>query len=92
MGDKVEMPGLSSGAQFSRISPVTMPAKELSPTPWPITGTLDLHLFRLKEVGDLLPEQVQVERRKRGILQVRIVHGKGRENQDLRRERRWPVP
>ena len=54
--------------------------KEPSPTPepaqWPINGTLDLHLFQPKEVGDLVPEYL-AERRKRGILQVRIVHGKG---------------
>ena len=53
-----------------------MPANEPSPTPWPIDGTLDLHLFQPKEVGDLLPEYL-AECRKRGILQVRIVHGKG---------------
>ncbi len=53
-----------------------MLAKEPNPTHWPITGTLDLHLFQPKEVGDLLPEYLE-ECRKRGILQVRIVHGKG---------------
>lgn len=57
-----------------------MPDKETSlapePAEWPITGTLDLHLFRPKEVGDLLPEYL-AECRKRGILQVRLIHGKG---------------
>ena len=47
-----------------------------NPTPWPITSTLDLHLFQAREVGDLVPEYL-AECRKRGILQVRIVHGKG---------------
>ena len=40
------------------------------------TGTLDLHLFQPREVDDLVPEYL-TECRKRGILQVRIVHGKG---------------
>ena len=47
-----------------------------APQEWPITGTLDLHLFKPKEVGDLVPEYLE-ECRKRGILRVRIVHGKG---------------
>lgn len=53
-----------------------MPASTSNPAHWPITGTLDLHLFWPKEVGDLLPEYLD-ECRTRGILQVRIVHGKG---------------
>ncbi|MDD4118526.1 MAG: Smr/MutS family protein [Kiritimatiellae bacterium] len=52
------------------------PDTALEPAEWPITGTLDLHLFPPKEVGDLLPEYV-AECRKRGIRQVRIIHGKG---------------
>lgn len=47
-----------------------------NPTHWPIDGTLDLHLFQPKEVGDLVPGYLD-ECRKRGILQVRIIHGKG---------------
>jgi dsDNA-specific endonuclease/ATPase MutS2 len=43
---------------------------------WPITGTLDLHLFQPRDVGDLVPTYLD-ECRKRGILQVRIIHGKG---------------
>lgn len=53
-----------------------MPANEPNPAQWPIDGTLDLHLFKPAEVGDLVPEYL-AECRKRGILQVRIVHGKG---------------
>jgi DNA-nicking Smr family endonuclease len=42
----------------------------------PIDGTLDLHTFAPREVKDLLPEYLH-ECQVRGILQVRIVHGKG---------------
>lgn len=52
------------------------PAPNPEPHEWPITGTLDLHLFKPKEVGDLVPTYLD-ECRKRGILQVRIIHGKG---------------
>jgi DNA-nicking Smr family endonuclease len=44
--------------------------------PLPITGELDLHTFRPREVGSLVPEYL-AECRVRGILTVRIVHGKG---------------
>lgn len=44
--------------------------------PFPIDGTLDLHTFRPDEVKDLVPEYL-AECRKQGILQVRIIHGKG---------------
>lgn len=42
----------------------------------PIDGTLDLHTFRPAEVKGLVPDYL-AECRKRGILDVRIVHGKG---------------
>lgn len=42
----------------------------------PIDGTLDLHSFRPAEVTDLVPTYLQACR-ERGILQVRIIHGKG---------------
>jgi len=42
----------------------------------PITGELDLHTFRPSDIGDLLPDYFD-ECRKRGILAVRVVHGKG---------------
>jgi len=44
--------------------------------PFPINGTLDLHTFRPDDVKGLVPEYL-AECRKRGILQVRIIHGKG---------------
>lgn len=42
----------------------------------PITGELDLHTFRPKDVKSLVPEYL-AECRKNGILTVRVVHGKG---------------
>jgi DNA-nicking Smr family endonuclease len=42
----------------------------------PIDGTLDLHTFSPREVGELVPDYL-AECRARGILEVRIVHGKG---------------
>jgi dsDNA-specific endonuclease/ATPase MutS2 len=42
----------------------------------PIEGVLDLHTFRPGDVKDLVPRYLS-ECRKRGILEVRIIHGKG---------------
>ncbi len=46
------------------------------PIEQPIDGVLDLHTFQPGDVKDLVPEYLS-ECRKRGILQVRIIHGKG---------------
>ncbi len=46
------------------------------PVQIPIDGTLDLHTFDPRDVKELLPEYL-AECRKRGILLVRVVHGKG---------------
>jgi DNA-nicking Smr family endonuclease len=43
----------------------------------PIDGVLDLHTFRPSEVKDLLPHYLDACREK-NILQVRVVHGKGK--------------
>jgi DNA-nicking Smr family endonuclease len=42
----------------------------------PITGELDLHTFRPQELKELVPDYLAACR-ERGILQVRIIHGKG---------------
>ncbi|RJO65330.1 MAG: DNA mismatch repair protein MutS [Myxococcales bacterium] len=43
----------------------------------PIDGELDLHTFRPAEVKSLLPEYLEACREK-GLLDVRVVHGKGK--------------
>ncbi len=43
---------------------------------FPITDELDLHTFRPDEIGSLLPEYFR-ECRLRGLLEVRVIHGKG---------------
>ena len=42
----------------------------------PVDGTLDLHTFSPKEVKDLVPEYIE-ECLRRGITELRIIHGKG---------------
>lgn len=42
----------------------------------PIGPELDLHTFRPGEISSLIPEYL-AECRSRGILRVRIIHGKG---------------
>jgi DNA-nicking Smr family endonuclease len=42
----------------------------------PITNELDLHTFRANELSALLPEYF-AECRKKNILAVRVIHGKG---------------
>lgn len=49
---------------------------ELEQVRIPIDGTLDLHTFSPREIGDLVPYYL-AECRKKHIYQVRVVHGKG---------------
>lgn len=43
---------------------------------YPVDGTLDLHMFRPDEVKSAVAEYL-AECRRRGIVHVRIIHGKG---------------
>ncbi len=44
--------------------------------PLPIDGVLDLHTFDPRQIGSQVPAYLD-ECRARGILEVRIIHGKG---------------
>ena len=46
------------------------------PTEMPIDGVLDLHTFQPRDVPDLVREYL-TECQRRGIYEVRLIHGKG---------------
>ena len=50
--------------------------QNIEPVQLPIDGTLDLHTFNPHDVKELLPHYIN-ECRKRGIFEIRIIHGKG---------------
>lgn len=47
-----------------------------APVTLPITDELDLHTFRPRDLGELIPAYLEACRT-RNILTVRIIHGKG---------------
>ncbi|MHB8054606.1 MAG: Smr/MutS family protein [Candidatus Aminicenantales bacterium] len=50
--------------------------ERMEPVELPIDGNLDLHAFASADVKELVPEYLAACREK-GLLRVRIVHGKG---------------
>ncbi len=56
--------------------PTNSDANEPTPVPLPIDGVLDLHTFQPRQIKELVPEYLELCREK-GILRVRIIHGKG---------------
>ena len=59
--DKPDGPGAEAGAASVEL---------------PITGELDLHTFRPRDLGSLIPDYLAACRAK-GIRRVRVIHGKG---------------
>jgi DNA-nicking Smr family endonuclease len=52
------------------------PEANQEPLQIPINGVLDLHTFNPRQIKDLVPDYLEACREK-GILSVRIIHGKG---------------
>ncbi|MCF7669163.1 MAG: Smr/MutS family protein [Verrucomicrobia bacterium] len=50
--------------------------EDTGPVDYPVDGMLDLHTFRPRDAAGLVRDYLD-ECRRKGILKVRIVHGKG---------------
>ena len=53
-----------------------MGTDDQEPVELPVDGILDLHSFQPGEVKELIPDYLSLCREK-GILRVRVIHGKG---------------
>ena len=66
MEERAKRPGRSGSPTADSDGPVELP----------VDGVLDLHAFSPKDVKDLVPEYIE-ECLRRGITELRIIHGKG---------------
>ena len=48
-----------------------------SPTPYPLDGVLDLHVFSPRDAVDVTKEYIRACQSE-GVLSIRVIHGKGR--------------
>ena len=67
---------MNRGADPPERGPEEEPLDPEEPVALPVDGTLDLHTFHPRDVKDLVPEYLEACR-EQGILEVRVVHGKG---------------
>ena len=64
------------GGTINPAEPEDLSVTDDDPVEIPIEGVLDLHTFSPKDVKDLVPEYIE-ECLRRGITEIRIIHGKG---------------
>jgi DNA-nicking Smr family endonuclease len=65
---KIKITRMNDGTDFDE--------NKTEPVSLPVDGVLDLHAFRPRDVKGVVMDYL-VECRERGILQVRVIHGKG---------------